>query len=303
MTIPDQFRAGYSAIIGKPNVGKSTLMNGLLDFKLSIISPRPQTTRRRVMGIINRSNYQIIFLDTPGLIDPKYRLQKVLGTFIESSILDADILLYLVECKFDNSENQIIIEEEIQKLSKINPQKKPVILIINKIDLFSRDQLLPLLDRYASLYPFLKLIPVSALKKDGLKELEKEMEQALPIHPPFYDPDVLTEQPERFFVAEFIREQIFLHFQEEIPYSTEVQIEEFKEREKGKDLIQAVIHVERDSQKGIIIGKKGSTIKNIGVKARKVIENFLDREVFLEIRVKVSKNWRKSDQQIKRFGY
>jgi len=303
MTNLDQFRAGYCAIIGKPNVGKSTLMNGLLDFKLSIISPRPQTTRRRVMGIINRPGYQIIFLDTPGLIDPKYRLQKILGTFIETSILDADMLLYLVECKNDNAENQIIIEEEIQKLSEINPQKKPVILIINKIDLFSRDQLLPLLNQYNSLYPFHRLIPVSALKKDGLNQLEIEMEQLLPLHPPYYDPDVLTEQPERFFVAEFIREQIFLQFHEEIPYSTEVQIEEFKERENRKDLIQAVIHVERDSQKGIIIGKKGSTIKNIGVKARKVIENFLGREVFLEIRVKVSKNWRKSEDQIRKFGY
>ena len=163
--------------------------------------------------------------------------------------------------------------------------------------------MLPLLNYYSGLYPFLKLIPVSALKKDGFRELEMEMEQALPLHPPFYDPDVLTEQPERFFVAEFIREQIFLHFREEIPYSTEVQIEEFRENENGKDLIQAVIHVERDSQKGIIIGNKGSTIKNIGVKARKVIENFLDREVYLELRVKVSKNWRKSEDQIRRFGY
>jgi len=303
MAEPNQFRAGYAAIIGKPNVGKSTLMNGLLDFKLSIISPRPQTTRRRVMGIMNGPSYQIIFLDTPGLIDPKYRLQKVLGTFIESSILDADILLYLVDCKIDNPESQMLIEEEIQKLLKINPQKKPVILIINKIDLFPKENLLPLLNSYAELYPFKKLIPVSALKKDGLKELEIEMEQSLPLHPPFYDPEMLTEQPERFFVAEFIREQIFLHFHEEIPYSTEVQIEEFREREKGKDMIQAVIYVERDSQKGIIIGNKGSTIKNIGMKARKVIENFLDREVYLELRVKVSKNWRKSEQQIKKFGY
>jgi len=303
MAISNQFRAGYSAIIGKPNVGKSTLMNGLLDFKLSIISPRPQTTRRRVMGIINKPSYQIVFLDTPGLIDPKYRLQKVLGTFIESSILDADILLYLVECKIDNAENRIIIEEEVQKLSEINPQKKPVILIINKIDLFSKNKLLPLIEHYSALYPFQNLIPVSALKKDGLSELEMELKQAIPLHPPFYDPDVLTEQPERFFVAEFIREQIFLHFQEEIPYSTEVQIEEFRERENAKDLIHAVIHVERDSQKGIIIGKKGSTIKNIGIQARKVIEKFLGREVYLEMRVKVSKNWRKSENQIRKFGY
>ena len=169
--------------------------------------------------------------------------------------------------------------------------------------MFPKNNLLPLLNSYAGLYPFQKLIPVSALKKDGLKELEKEMEKALPFHQPFYDPDVLTEQPERFFVAEFIREQIFLHFHEEIPYSTEIQIEEFRENKNGKDLISAVIHVERDSQKGIIIGKKGATIKNIGIKARKVIENFLNREVYLELQVKVSKKWRKSENQIRKFGY
>jgi GTP-binding protein Era len=299
----DQFRAGYIAIIGKPNVGKSTLMNRLLDFKLSIISPRPQTTRRRVMGIMNRDSYQIIFLDTPGLIDPKYRLQKVMGTFIESSIGDADILLYMVECKSEAEDSRLGIEEEINKLSLINPQKKPVILLINKIDLYPKEILLPLLNAYSEMYPFFKMIPVSALKKDGINELEKEMKSILPFHPPFYDPEVLTEQPERFFVAEFIREQIFLQFQEEIPYSTEVQIEEFRERDKGKNLIHAVIYVERDSQKGIIIGKNGSAIKEIGMKSRKAIENFLDRQVYLELRVKVSKNWRKNDQQIKRFGY
>jgi GTP-binding protein Era len=299
----DQFRAGYIAIIGKPNVGKSTLMNRLLDFKLSIISPRPQTTRRRVMGIMNRDSYQIIFLDTTGLIDPQYRLQKVMGTFIESSIGDADILLYMVECKSEAEDSRLGIEEEINKLSLINPQKKPVILLINKIDLYPKEILLPLLNAYSEMYPFFKMIPVSALKKDGINELEKEMKSILPFHPPFYDPEVLTEQPERFFVAEFIREQIFLQFQEEIPYSTEVQIEEFRERDKGKNLIHAVIYVERDSQKGIIIGKNGSAIKEIGMKSRKAIENFLDRQVYLELRVKVSKNWRKNDQQIKRFGY
>jgi GTP-binding protein Era len=303
MAVNTQFRAGYIAIVGKPNVGKSTLMNGLLDFKLSIISPRPQTTRRRVMGIMNRDSCQIIFLDTPGLIDPKYQLQKVLGTFIESSIGDADVLLYMVESKPDTMESQIFIEEEARNLERINPQKKPVILIINKIDLYPTESILPLLKGYSEHYPFYKLIPVSALKKDGLMELETEMQTLLPFHPPFYDPEVLTEQPERFFVAEFIREQIFLHFHEEIPYSTEVQIAEFKERENGKDLITAIIYVERESQKGIIIGKKGIAIKEIGKKSRKVIEHFLNREVFLELRVKVSKNWRKNEEQIKRFGY
>ena len=303
MVTAEHFRAGYSAIIGQPNVGKSTLLNGILDYKLSITSPRPQTTRRRVMGILNRPLYQIIFLDTPGLMDPKYQLQKVLGSFIETSVFDSDILLYMVECRIDNTENQIFIEEEIQKLSEINRQKKPVILIINKIDLFPKDNLLPLMKTYARLYPFHHLIPVSALKKDGLEELEKEMEQVLPFHPPFYDPEILTEHPERFFVAEFIREQIFLYFHEEIPYATEVQIEEFKENDEGKDLIHATIYVERNSQKGIIIGKKGATIKYIGMKARKVIENFLHREVYLKLQVKVSQKWRKNEKQIRSFGY
>ena len=303
MTETKQFRAGYVAIIGKPNVGKSTLMNRLLDFRLSIISPRPQTTRRRVMGIMNRDSYQIIFLDTPGLIDPKYRLQKVLGTFIESSIGDADVLVYMVEGKTNSMESRIEMEEEIQRLVTINPQHKPVVLVINKIDLFPKKDILPLLSGYSELYDFHQMIPVSALKKDGLADLEKEMANLLPFHPPFYDPELLTEQPERFFVSEFIREQIFLHFLEEIPYSTEVQIEEFKERGNGKDLIKAIIYVERDSQKGIIIGKKGVAIKEIGMKSRKVIEHFLGRQVFLELRVKVSKNWRKNDQQIKKFGY
>jgi GTP-binding protein Era len=303
MNHSETFRAGYIAIIGKPNVGKSTLMNRLLDFRLSIISPRPQTTRHRIMGIMNRSQYQIIFLDTPGLIDPKYRLQKVFGTFIESSIMDADLLLYMVECHSDSSDSEIAINEEVQKLKDINPDNKPVILLINKIDMMPKNVLLPLINAYSESYSFKKIIPISALRKDGINELEQEMIELIPVHPPFYDPEILTEQPEKFFVAEFIREQIFLHFQEEIPYSTEVQIEEFKEREKGKDLIHAVIYVERDSQKGIIIGKKGAAIKDIGMKARSVIERFLDREVYLELKVKVSKNWRKSEQQIKKFGY
>ena len=303
MVIAEHFRAGYSAIIGQPNVGKSTLLNGILDYKLSITSPRPQTTRRRVMGILNRPLYQIIFLDTPGLMDPKYHLQKVLGSFIEASIFDSDILLYMVACRIDNAENQMFIEEEIQKLTEINRQKKPVILIINKIDLIPKKHLLPLLKSYAHLYPFHKLIPVSALKKDGLEELENEMAKVLPFHPPFYDTEILTEQPERFFVAEFIREQIFLYFHEEIPYSTEVQIEQFKENDMGKDLIQATIFVERNSQKGIIIGKKGAAIKTIGMKARKVIEHFLNREVYLKLQVKVSQKWRKNEKQIRSFGY
>ncbi len=303
--MPDHklFRAGYITILGRPNVGKSTLLNRLLDFRLSIISPRPQTTRRRIMGIMNKTNLQIIFLDTPGLLDPKYKFQQVMNNFIQSSIADADVLLYMVEAKKPSAESRMNIEEEIALLEKNNPQKRPVILVLNKIDLLSKEYILPMMKTFAELYTFLNLIPVSALKKDGLEELTRELHQIIPLHPPFYDPDMLTEQPERFFVSEFIREQIFLYFREEVPYATEVQIEEFIEREKGKDLIRATIFVERNSQKGIIIGKKGETLKKIGLKSRKVIESFLDREVYLELRVKVSKDWRKRDDQIKEFGY
>ena len=296
-------KAGYVAIAGRPNVGKSTLLNALLDFRLSIISPRPQTTRRRIMGILNRPGLQIIFLDTPGIMDARYTFQKVMSRTIQSSVADADFLLFLCEAQKGSAETKIVVEEELAILKKINPQNKPVILAINKIDLFVRDQLLVSLKIYSDLYPFSALVPISALKKDGLNELMSELEKLVPLHPPFYDPDVLTEHPERFFVSEFIREQIFLYFREEVPYSTEVQVTDFVEREKGKDLIQAVIYVERESQKGIIIGRQGAALKKIGLNARRVIEQFLNREVYLDLSVRVSKNWRKDEIKIKKFGY
>jgi GTP-binding protein Era len=255
------------------------------------------------MGVMNKPNLQIIFLDTPGLLDPKYKFQQVMNTIIQSSISDADILLYLVEAKKPSPEIRIDIQEEVALIDKYNTQKKPVLLVLNKIDLLSKKYILPVMSIFAELYPFIKLIPVSALKNDGLEELTRELSAFIPLHPPFYDPETLTAQPERFFVSEFIREQIFLYFREEIPYATEVQIEEFIERPKGKDLIRAIIFVERNSQKGIIIGKNGEALKKIGFKSRKVIESFLDREVYLELRVKVSKDWRRRDDQIKQFGY
>jgi len=303
MPTESPYKAGYITISGRPNVGKSTLLNALLDFRLSIISPRPQTTRRRIMGILNRPGLQIIFLDTPGIMDARYTFQKVMSRAIQSSVADADFLLFLGEAKKSSAENRMAIEAEIEILKKINPQKKSVILAINKIDLVARDQLLVMLKLYSDLYPFSALVPISALKKDGLNDLMHELKKLVPVHPPFYDPDVLTEHPERFFVSEFIREQIFLYFREEVPYSTEVQVTDFVEREKSKDLIQAVIYVERDSQKGIIIGRQGTALKKIGLNARKVIERFLNREVFLDLSVKVSKNWRKDEHKIKKFGY
>ncbi len=299
MTDSIKYQSGYAAIIGRPNVGKSTLMNNMLDIKLSITSPRPQTTRRRIMGILNRDNLQIIFLDTPGILFPKYGLQKEMMQHVDIAIKDADIVIYMIEIASQESQ----LETDIKNLKKLNPAGKPVILVINKVDLINKSTLLQVIEQYSNYYPFESIIPISAKKKDGLDELIHSFSSYIPLHPPFYETDILTDQPEKFFVAELIREQIFYQFQKEIPYSVEVQIEEFKERDKGKDYINAVIFVERDSQKAIIIGKKGSALKKLSQNSRLAIEKFLDRDVYLEIIVKVIKNWRKNERQLKQFGY
>ena len=299
MNKKNQFKSGYIAIIGQPNAGKSTLMNALLDIKLSITSPRPQTTRRRVMGILNKKDLQAVFLDTPGILKPKYGLQKEMMNYVNLAIVDADLLLYLIDGTGDKDK----IFADVERLSPINPAKKPVILAINKIDLFSKSLILPLIEKLNSLYPFETIIPISAKKQDGLTELFELFYKYIPLHPPFYNPEILTDQPERFFVSELIREQVFFQFQKEIPYSVEIIITEFKERQKGKDYISAELIVERDSQKAIIIGKKGEALKNLSLKARKQIELFLDREIYLEIMVKVKKNWRQDESMLKQFGY
>ena len=298
-----EYRSGYITIIGRPNVGKSTLMNRLLDFKLSITSPRPQTTRRQVMGILSSESTQIVFLDTPGIIKPKYQLQEMMINQIQAAVSDADALLYIVDETSLRPEGDILVDDEIRILKQANKQNKPVILVINKVDLVSKADLLPVIEKYNAGYKFESIVPVSALKGDGTDELVAEFIKLMPFHPPYYDPDILTEQPERFFVAELIREQIFYYFKKEIPYSTEVQIEEFTEREHGKDFISAVIYTERNTQKAIIIGKQGSALKNIGSRARDQIERFLSRKVYLELHVKVKKDWRRDNLQIKRFGY
>ena len=298
------YRSGYITIIGKPNVGKSTLLNELLDFKLSITSPRPQTTRRKIMGIMSGEEYQLIFLDTPGIIEPKYQLQQAMINHIRSSVADADALVYIIDVSSLRSlDDTHQFDADVELLIKANTENKPVLLVLNKIDLIEIASLLPIIEKYTNRYNFEKTIPVSALKRNGLDELREELIELLPVHPPYYDPEIITEQPERFFVAELIREQIFHFFKQEIPYATEVQIEEFKERERGKDLIRAVIYTERDTQKAILIGKKGSALKKIGQGARNQIEKFLEREVYLDLRVKVRKDWRRDDMQIKRFGY
>jgi GTP-binding protein Era len=231
------FKAGYAAILGKPNVGKSTLLNQVLDFDLSIVTPKPQTTRKKVIGILNSETFQVIFIDTPGIIEPRYSLQKIMMRYIRTAMEDADVLLYMVDA------------------SETHPEDKPVILLINKIDLIQKDRILPLIETYKKIYPFKEIIPVSAIGKDGLDQTVQEVVRLLPQNPPYYPSDYVTDQHERFFVAEIIREKVFLRYGEEIPYSTHVDIEEFREREGRKDYIRATIYVEKNSQKGILIGR------------------------------------------------
>lgn len=251
------------------------------------------------MGILNKENLQVVFLDTPGILKPKYGLQREMMNYVNLAISDADLLLYLI----DGTINEDKLFEDLEKLPKINSSKKPVILAINKIDLFSKSILLPLMEKLNGAYSFESMIPISAKNMDGFNELIQLFNKYMPLHPPYYDPDVLTDQPERFFVAELIREKVFFQFQKEIPYSVEVVITEFKERKKSKDYICAEIYVERDSQKGIIIGKKGEALKNLSSNSRKDIENFLDTKIYLELIVKVKKNWRHDERILKQFGY
>ena len=248
--IPADFRAGYAALIGLPNAGKSTLMNSILDIKLSIISPKPQTTRRRVLGILNREKAQAVFLDTPGILKPRYELQKKMMEHVDRALADADVILLII----DAAEKKHPLDINLKEMNK---QSKPVLLLLNKIDLMPKQDLLSLIEVYSKFYSFKAVIPLSALKNDGIALLEEELFKLLPFSPPYYPPDILTDQPERFFAAEIIREQIFNMFYQEIPYAVEVVIDEFKERQKGKDFISAIIMVERKTQKGILTDNSG----------------------------------------------
>lgn len=290
------FKAGYLTIIGKPNVGKSTLMNSFLERKISIVTPKPQTTRNRILGILNGKDYQIIFLDTPGLITPKYQLQKSLVETAKTSLKEADIILMMIDMYSEGPATEPIIED-------LKSYQIPKFLLINKIDLFPKEQLLPMIESYKNLNIFKEIIPVSALQNDGLDILFDSIIKNLPFGQPFYSQDVISSEPERFFVAEIIREKLFFFYEKEVPYSTAVQIAEFKERAGRKDYIHAIIIVERDSQKGIIIGKQGEALRRVGVRARKDIEDFLGRSVFLKLEVRVKKKWRKNPAMIKGLGY
>ncbi len=291
-------RSGYVAIVGEPNVGKSTLMNALLGQKISIVTRKPQTTRQQVLGILTTEDAQVIFLDTPGLLQPKYLLHRKMVQAAERALGDADVILVMTEPKSGTT-----LPQPVSKIVVGKYPQTPLILCINKADTVMKDSLLPLIDAFAKSAIFKEIVPVSALKSQNLDDLQKTLISYLPEHPALYPDDMVSDQTERFFVAELIREKVFDQFQEEIPYSTAVEIEEFKEREAGKTFIQAAIVVERESQKGILVGKQGRALKKVGVTARMAIEEFLQGSVYLELRVKVGEKWREKEAWMKRLGY
>ncbi len=292
---------GYVALIGAPNVGKSTLLNALVGVKLSIVSPKPQTTRKRVVGVRTEENYQMIFLDTPGIIDPKYELHKVMMQYVDYAIQEADIIGFMIDVVTHKEPKEIITNAIEEKLKSTG---KPLILVLNKIDLLESTKLvLPIIDSYAKTELFKEYVPISATKLAGIDELLKVFMHYLPRAEFLYDEEILSTQNERFFVAELIREKLFKMYREEIPYSTEVQIVEFVERQKGKWYINAEIIVEKDTQKPIILGAGGTRIKKLGEVARKDIEAHLGQQVYLELFVKVRKNWRNNKSMLKFFGY
>lgn len=288
-------RAGFVNIVGNPNVGKSTLMNALVGERISIITSKAQTTRHRIMGIVNGDDFQIVYSDTPGVLKPNYKLQESMREFSDSALKDADVLLYVTDVLDNQSKNVDFLENV-----KLIASKK--IVVVNKIDLIDQTQLLKLVDYWHRTLPEAEIIPISAQEKFGIPQLLKRIVELLPESPPYFDKDALTDKPERFFVNEIIREKILLHYDKEVPYSVEVAVEEFKEEENNIN-ISALIFCERDSQKGIIIGKNGSALKRIGSEARKDIEAFFLKKVFLQLYVKVEKDWRNRENKLRSFGY
>ena len=288
-------KAGFVNIVGNPNVGKSTLMNRLVGERLSIITSKAQTTRHRIMGIVNGEDFQIVYSDTPGVLKPNYKLQEDMLSFSISALKDADILLYVTDVIEKVDKNHYFIEKVAQ-----NPA--PVLLVINKIDLTEQNKLAETVEKWQKLIPKAEIIPISATNNFNLDYLLKRILALLPDSPPFFDKDQLTDKPSKFFVTEIIREKILKLFDREIPYSVEVVVEQFKE-EDTLIRINAVIHVERDSQKGIIIGQGGKMLKKVGIEARKDIEDFFQKKVFLQTFVKVEKDWRNKDKILKSFGY
>ncbi len=290
-----QHKAGFVNIIGNPNVGKSTLMNAFVGEKLSIITSKAQTTRHRILGIVNGEDFQVILSDTPGIIKPAYQLQNAMMDFVKSAFEDADVLLYMVEIGERALKDEAFFE-------KIKRTKIPVLLLLNKIDTADQALLEEQVQYWQEQLPGAEIHPISALENFNVKEVFERIVALLPEAPPFYPKDQLTDRPERFFVNETIREKILKHYKKEIPYSVEIETEEFLEDEKIIR-IRAVIMVERNSQKGILIGHKGSALKRVGIEARKDLEQFFDKQVHIELYVKVNKNWRSNSNQLRRFGY
>ena len=290
-------KAGFVNIVGNPNVGKSTLMNDLVGERMSIITSKAQTTRHRITGIVNTPEYQIVFSDTPGVLKPKYKLQESMLEFSEGALTDADILLYVTDVVEDPTKNSDFLE-------KVAKEKVPVLLVINKIDLVKggSDELNRIVERWKGLLPNAEVFPISATEGFNVDNLMARIVELLPPSPPYFGYDALTDKPARFFVTEIIREKILLNYDKEVPYSTEVIVEKFEEKDTSIH-IMAVVYVERDSQKGILIGKGGAMLKKVGIQARKDIETFFGKSVYLELFVKVEPNWRNRDNKLKAFGY
>ncbi|HCT29765.1 MAG TPA: GTPase Era [Bacteroidales bacterium] len=288
-------KSGFVNIIGNPNVGKSTLMNALVGERISIITKKAQTTRHRIMGIVNGDDYQIVYSDTPGVLRPAYKLQESMMRFVESALDDADVILYITDTYESPNKNQDF-------LNRIQNLGVPIILVINKVDLTNQEMVEQKVELWSKLLPKARILPVSALhgfNTDGLTTMIKE---ALPEGPEYFSKDTLTDKTMRFFASEIIREKILIHYQKEIPYSVEVDIEEYKESPK-LDSIRAIIYVSRESQKSIVIGQGGKMLKKVGIESRLDLEKFLDKKVFLELFVKVDPDWRDNDSKLKRFGY
>ena len=288
-------KAGFVNIVGNPNVGKSTLMNLLVGERISIATFKAQTTRHRIMGILNTEDMQIVFSDTPGVLKPNYKLQESMLNFSESALVDADVLLYVTDTVEKPDKNAEFME-------KVRNLKVPVLLLINKIDLTNQEDLVKLVDEWHEMLPEAEIIPISAMAKFNVDVVMKRIKELLPDSPPYFGKDQWTDKPARFFVNEIIREKILLYYDKEIPYSVEVAVEEFKEEAK-KIHIRAVIYVERDSQKGIIIGKQGKALKKVATEARRELERFFGKTIYLETYVKVDKDWRSSDKELRNFGY
>lgn len=289
------FKSGFVNIIGNPNVGKSTLMNAMVGEKLSIVTAKAQTTRHRIMGIVNGEDYQIVYSDTPGILKPNYRLQQDMVNFVDTAIGDADVILYVTDTVEKPDKNS----EYVEKLPKL---QCPVVIVLNKIDISNQEKVMELIGYWQEKVPAATVIPASAQEHFGLENILHTVVENLPVCPPWYDKDAFTDKNLRFFAEEIVREKILLNYKEEIPYCCQVQVERFKEGAERYD-ISAVIYVMRDSQKGIIIGKQGSALKRVGTAARMDMEDFFQKKVFLELFVKVDPDWRENKKELKKFGY